>query len=236
VYHIVRIAIVSDIHGNLIALEAVLVDLRDAAPDLILHGGDLPIGGSAPAEVIDRIRDLGWPGVLGNTDEILFDPGSAPNLGALSAPIQEIAAWNRDAVGMERINWLRSLPRVLQRDGIAVVHATPESTWRSPGPESTDAELRDVYAALAPLAIFGHVHRSFVRVMDGLTVANSGSVSLSYDGDPRASYLLVDDGVAAVRRVAYDLQREIRGVLGSGQPHAAWTVRMLETAGPALPG
>ena len=67
-----RIAIVSDIHGNRTALEAVLADLKHTLPDLIFHGGDLAQGGSSPVEIVDRIRDLGWPGVLGNTDETLF--------------------------------------------------------------------------------------------------------------------------------------------------------------------
>jgi len=63
-----RIAVVSDIHGNLTALEAVLADLEQTSPDLALHGGDLADGGSSPIEVVDRIRDLGWQGVMGNTD------------------------------------------------------------------------------------------------------------------------------------------------------------------------
>ena len=71
-----RIAIVSDIHGNLTAFEAVLADLRETAPDLIFHGGDLTHGGSNPVEIVDRIRDLGWLGVLGNTDELMFRPES----------------------------------------------------------------------------------------------------------------------------------------------------------------
>jgi 3',5'-cyclic AMP phosphodiesterase CpdA len=60
-----RIAILSDIHGSRTAFEAVLSDLRDASPDLILHGGELADSGSSPMEIVDRIRDLGWDGVLG---------------------------------------------------------------------------------------------------------------------------------------------------------------------------
>lgn len=60
----VRIAIVSDIHGNRTAFEAVLADLQETSPDLVLHGGDLADSGSSPAEIVDRIRDLGWKGVL----------------------------------------------------------------------------------------------------------------------------------------------------------------------------
>ena len=71
-----RIAIVSDIHGNRTALQAVLADLRQTSPDLILHGGDLAQGGASAAEIVDQIRDLGWQGVVGNTDEMLFAPES----------------------------------------------------------------------------------------------------------------------------------------------------------------
>lgn len=75
-----RIAIVSDIHGNRTALEAVLADLRQTSPDLILHGGDLADSGSSPVEIVDRVRDLGWQGVIGNTDEMLFAPSRWKNL------------------------------------------------------------------------------------------------------------------------------------------------------------
>src|ERR1043166_10058071 len=80
-----RIAIISDIHGNLTALDAVLADLRQQKLDLIFHGGDLPYGGSNPAEVIDCIVAEGWKGVLGNTDEMLWDTSARPALEA-SAP------------------------------------------------------------------------------------------------------------------------------------------------------
>ena len=69
-----RIAIVSDIHGNRTAFDAVLADLRDASPDLVLHGGDLADGGASPVEIVDHIRDLSWPGVLGNGEEALASP------------------------------------------------------------------------------------------------------------------------------------------------------------------
>ncbi|PYU57499.1 MAG: YfcE family phosphodiesterase, partial [Acidobacteria bacterium] len=67
-----RVAIVSDIHGNRRALEAVVADLQQIAPDVVVHGGDLAAGGAHPAEIIDQVRSLGWPGVRGNTDEMLW--------------------------------------------------------------------------------------------------------------------------------------------------------------------
>ena len=100
-----RIAIVSDIHGNRTAFEAVLADLRQTSPDLILHGGDLADSGANPAELVDRIRDLGWQGVAGNTDEMLFKPESltdyakqSPQMQPLVATIQQMAAATCEAL------------------------------------------------------------------------------------------------------------------------------------------
>src|SRR5258706_15498954 len=105
-----RIAILSDIHGNRTAFEAVLADLRQTSPDLVLHGGDLADGGASPTEIADRIRDLGWQGVVGNTDEMLFRPealaevaSQTPKLQSPFAAIEEMAAATREVQGEERL-------------------------------------------------------------------------------------------------------------------------------------
>ena len=143
-----RVAVVSDIHGNLTAFEAVLADLRLVSPDLIVHGGDLAHGGARPAEIVDRVRDLGWQGVIGNTDEMLAMPESLeefasqmPHLQALFAAIREMAAVTREDLGEERLAWLGGLPRSQIRGPMALVHASPESLWRAPAPEVGDEEL-----------------------------------------------------------------------------------------------
>jgi putative phosphoesterase len=233
-----RIAVVSDIHGNLAAFEAVLADLRTASPDLIFHGGDMPHGGSSPAEIVDRIRDLKWPGVLGNTDEMLFDPDSLaafasrlPQLQSTWDAVADQAQAAREALGPERIEWLRTLPRSLELGEMALVHASPESAWRAPGPEASDAELQSVYSPLGRrIAVYAHLHRPFIRQVGELTVINSGSVSMSYDGDPRAAYLLLDDFTPSIRRVAYDVEREIQTLEARGVPHAEWLTQMLRAA------
>jgi predicted phosphodiesterase len=238
-----RIAIVSDIHGNLTAFEAVLNDLRQTSPDLILHGGDLAQAGSSPTEIVDRIRDLGWPGVVGNTDELLFRPESLtefasqlPQLQPLWAAIRETAGWACDALGAERMAWLSSLPRTQTHGPMTLVHASPTSLWRSPGHDAKDAELDSVYSPLGqPIAVYGHIHHSFVRTVSQRVVVNTGSVSLSYDGDPRASYLLLDDYRPEIRRVEYDVSRELKALSASGAPHADWLARTLETASPQMP-
>lgn len=238
-----RIAIVSDIHGNRTAFEAVLADLRQTAPDLIFHGGDLADGGASPAEIVDRIRDLGWPGVLGNTDETLWRPESlqefaspSPNLQPLCAAIEEMAAATREALGEERLTWLRGLPRIQIHGPMALVHASPESPWWAPAPEASDAELEAVYGPVGQLiAVNAHIHRSYIRRLPGMIVANTGSVSLSYDGDRRAAYLLLDESQPSIRRVEYDVNSELKALSNCGLPHADWVARILDSGRPQMP-
>jgi 3',5'-cyclic AMP phosphodiesterase CpdA len=132
-----RVAVVSDIHGNLTAFDAVLADIRQCSPDLVLHAGDLADSGSSPTEIVDRIRDLGWPGVMGNTDEMLVHPYSLEDFASQSsAPpdlwtaVRQIALATRDKLAEERLAWLRELPRVKAVEDFALVHATPECCWR----------------------------------------------------------------------------------------------------------
>jgi putative phosphoesterase len=238
-----RIAVVSDIHGNRTAFEAVLEDLRQTAPDLILHGGDLADGGSSPVEIVDQIRDLGWPGVMGNTDEMLTRPETllvfasrSPKMQPLFAVIAEMAAVTRDRLGDERITWLQSLPRVHHHGQFAVVHASPDSPWRAPALEASDEELGSTYAPLgATIAVHGHIHRPYIRSASGMTIANSGSVGLPYDGDPRASYLLLDEFTPMIRRVSYDIDREVRALEASAMPHADWIAQTLKSASFVMP-
>jgi putative phosphoesterase len=238
-----RIAIVSDIHGNRTAFEAVLADLQQTAPDLIFHGGDLADGGSSPIEILDQIRDLGWPGVMGNTDEMLVRPesltefaGQSPKMKPLFDVIAEMAAFARTALGEERLSWLRALPQSQALAPIALVHASPESRWRCPAHNAPDAELESAFRTLGqPIAVHGHIHRPYVRSVNDLTVINTGSVSLSYDGDPRASYLLIDGHAPTLRRVDYDIDREVQALHACGLPHADWVARILKTATFAMP-
>ena len=231
-----RTAIVSDIHGNRTAFEAVLADIRSMSPDVVLHGGDLADSGSSPVAVVDSIRELGWQGVRGNTDEMLFDPQSLqtfasqyPNLQKLFALVEEMAAATREALGQDRLEWLRTLPLLHLDDGIALMHASPETPWRAPTPEASDAELESVYGSISqPIAVYGHIHRPFVRRLSRITIANTGSVGLSYDGDRRASYLLIDDTLLEIRRVEYDVEAEVRSLGCCGLPHAAWVAKLIE--------
>jgi len=241
-----RIAVVSDIHGNRTALEAVLADLRSAAPDLVLHGGDLADNGSSPVEIVDHIRALGWPGVMGNTDEMLVRPAALEEFAAQSkAPaalwdaVRAIAAATRAALGEERLAWLHELPLIHREPGLALVHASPAGCWRAPAANASDADLSEIFGSLAsPVVAYGHTHLPGIRRLSDempQLVINTGSVGLPYDGDPRASYLLLDGDRAEIRRVEYNVERELALLSECGLPGAAWTAKTLRAHGPVMP-
>lgn len=219
-----KVAIVSDVHGNLVALEAVLADLERVNPDLIAHGGDLAFNGPRPIECVDRIRELGWPGVMGNMDRALENPSGRR------------VTWASEQLGPERKAWLQTLPMEWRRENhIALVHAVPGDLWQAVFPEADDAELQAIYGPLgARIAVYCHIHRPFVRTIGDLTVANSGSVGLPFDGDQRASYLVIEDSRVQNRRVDYDEERAVADVLASGLPEADAVATMYRTARPQL--
>jgi putative phosphoesterase len=234
-----RIAIVSDIHGNLTALKAVVADLREVSPDLVLHGGDLVTNGHHGAEVIDTIRALGWRGVLGNTDELLWTPEkkaqmvkAAPKLTRLMDVLfGSTGPAARSLIGEERVAWLQSLPLQIRQDDLLLMHASPNDLWRAPMPDCSEAELVRIYGSCqAKVVVYGHIHRAYVRSAGDLAIANSGSVGLPYDGDPRAAYLVISQGKISIRRVQYEIESEVKELLASGYPYAPWLAAMRRTA------
>lgn len=215
-----RIAVVSDIHGNLTALEAVLADLEEVRPNLVLHGGDLALGGPHPIEVVDRIRELGWLSVVGNTDQALAEEPKA--LEQRSVFVALAAARSREMLGPERVTWLAARPMEQRAEGIAVVHALPGDCWGIVEHDASDDELHNAYGPLGvPTVVYGHIHHPYVRRLEGLTIVNSGSVSLSLDGDMRAAYVVVDGGDIEHRRVAYDVERVATDMVAIDYPNAA---------------
>jgi predicted phosphodiesterase len=230
------LAIVSDIHGNLTALEAVVADLERRGANRVLQGGDLALAGCQPAEVIDLVRELGWEGVVGNTDELLWRPEEravqerkAPKLrDLLRVLFEDYAPATRELIGDERIDWLRRLPlEHREEDDLLLLHASPGDLWRAPPPDVKDSELVATYdSCQAKTVVYGHIHRPYVRSVSAPTVANSGSVGSPFDADPRASYLLVEESSVQVVRVEYDIERETSLLLSSGYPDAA---RIAET-------
>jgi hypothetical protein len=188
---------------------------------------------------LTSIRELSWPGVCGNTDEMLWRPELVAEL-ELKAPskhglrrvlFNDMTPAVRELLGEESVVWLRSFPTQWSGHGITVVHASPDNLWRAPLANASDNDLLTVYGGLrSTTVVYGHIHRAFVRRLETLAVANSGSVGLAYDGDQRASYVVLENATVTIRRVEYDVEREVQELRTNHYPHAEWLASILRTA------
>ena len=226
-----RIAIVSDIHGNLLALDAVMQDLEKTTPDEVWCGGDLGWLGPWAAECVARVREAGWTTVKGNTDVwILGDPQTIedPDQRKLFNEIAE-----SHAIPEDDARWLANLP--LGHSGVGsilLVHGTPESPFVAPQATDPSSDF-EPYEDAASLVVFGHVHKAFVRRLAGNTiVCNTGAVGLPMDG-PFASYLLIEQRGAewalTHRRVEFDRRGALAQSKHQGGPESDLFIQYLET-------
>lgn len=228
-----RIALLSDIHGNAIALDAVLADMAQHGPfDQIVVAGDLAWSGPRPAEVVDRVQALGGPVIQGNTDAFFAQPEDEIPAGKKEDRYLSHLAWMKTQLGPARVAYLATLPfshRISPAPGhdLLVVHANPVDmdraiTLRTPEQE-LDALLSGSVAARDwSVLAFGHIHIPFVRAWRGRLLVNVASVGLPMDGDPRAAYaVLTWDGrawQAEHHRVFYSVPRVVFEMRNNGMP------------------
>jgi putative phosphoesterase len=207
---VVRLCVVSDIHGNLHALEAVLADARGAGSDMLLVAGDLVHQGPRPAETLDLLRSLDGDGlgpvrmIRGNTDRHLLED---------TVPEQRRAAveWTREQLGAERLGWLAGLPADLSVGDRLVVHGSPRADDHGIWPRTPLEEFDS--PRWASVLVCGHTHHAMHRREGARHVVNGGSVAWPLDGDPRPGYALLDDAEGdlrvELRRVGYDRGRTL---------------------------
>ena len=245
-----RIAVISDTHGNLLALDAVLADLDSAAPvDEIIMAGDFAFGGPFPVECVDRVRERACGPCAGTpmSSSSRSLPGARPaqNVEASQRhnPAQvDIDRWAAERLTRDQIDYLAALPLQITIPGpaggsVAIVHATPWSTHR-PVTANAPAEVarRMLDTSGAQAFGYGHIHVQYQRRIDGRLLAAVGSVGLPFDGDRRAAYVVfmsVRDGWdVGFRRVGYDVDAAIKQVLDSGVPNAAGFAATLRSALP----
>jgi predicted phosphodiesterase len=197
------VALVSDIHGNLPAFEAVLAELerRDAARVVCL--GDTAQGGDNPAEVLDKLAELEWPVVLGNADEILLDPETEP----LTQAQLERRAWSVAQLDDRHVDQMRSWPLSVDVDlgegrTLLGFHASPRSNQEVLDPEQPADLIEQALAATgADILAGGHTHRQWTRAVPGGLYLNPGSVGVSDDG--LAQFALVTNGWVQFVRVPF---------------------------------
>jgi predicted phosphodiesterase len=229
----VRTAILSDIHGNLPAFEAVLADVEHAAPDQVWCGGDLAWAGPWGAECVSVVRDRGWPTVRGNTDVWITGDAQGIDGAEERAEVEALAAAHELSEDDRR--WLLGLPLGHTGPGsILMVHGTPASPFDAPMPDGAPAEF-EPYENQGTLVVYGHIHRAFMRRLAGGTiVANSGSVGLPMDGDT-ACYLIVDrhgpELTLMHRRVPFDTAAGIERARSIGGPVGRRWLELMEAGG-----
>jgi predicted phosphodiesterase len=198
----VRLALLSDIHGNLAALDAALDDLKKHKPDRIVVAGDLVFYGPRPAETVDRLRALQADGaaiIAGNTDVAVadFDYAAAfPWLDDVPAGHRAAAEWAHEQLSDDQLDWLRGLPseRRVWADGMLVLacHGSPGSqTAGLPADLDPTVTVERVTRTDARVIVCGHTHIADVRELGRKLIVNPGSCGVAFDGDPAACWALL---------------------------------------------
>lgn len=244
-----RIAVFSDVHGNLTALEAVLADIEQHGPDLVIFAGDLCLVGPRPADTLRLVLDRHIPSVIGNTDGWIAGLAKPPE--RLSAVVE----WTRGQLSAEEIARLAALPFGLRisptaraADDLLIVHANPfnvddmlyppESAQLDRYEEirQSDAELSERLSGIdAAVLAFGHLHTPNIRPLDRMTLVNVSSVSIPGDGDIRAKYAILEwageSWSATHYRVAYDTAAEREAFVSLRPPGWEDAVAALDALG-----
>ncbi len=228
-----RVAILSDIHGNAVALEACLADLDAAGgADRIVAAGDLCMDGPRPRKVLKQLKSAGAHVVRGNTDRMiaLDDPA------IYDEEERQSIMWQRGALGQDWVAWLGAAPMTVaigtDPDGLLITHATPTCDDEHVWPDASDEQLEAIVAGVTQRTIaFGHLHVPYVRNWRDRTFVNVASAGLPKDGDARAHYAILTQrsGGWSVRsrRVAFDVDKVERQIRKCGMPNVAERVDVL---------
>jgi predicted phosphodiesterase len=223
----VRLGVIADIHGNAVALEAVLGDLEPV--DELVCLGDVAEGGPQPVECVARVREVGCPVVLGNTDEWLLGSDLAH-----SDPVRaEQARWTLDVIGDDGLSFLRTFERTVSIGDVLCFHGSPLSNEDLLQPTTPDDEFEERLGGTdARVMCGGHIHFQWMRRFRGSLFFNPGSVGFVNDYkraarerglDPVAEYAVVSlDGERLsldLRRIPYDVEPVIAACHESGMPY-----------------
>jgi putative phosphoesterase len=227
-----RIAVLSDVHGNLTALEAVLGEVADEGFDLIVSGGDV-VAGPMPRECLERLAGLGervrW--VMGNADRevvaaldgrLAVDPRD-PAARSAHFAAQRLHRSHRDL--------LASFAATVAVDGVLVCHGTPRSDVEIVTPRIDPGQLAEIVRDVTePVVVGGHVHLQFLQRSGTVQWVNAGSVGMPYEGAPGAYWLALTSEAPGLRRTLYDTDAAAAAVRATGYPDAGDVVAAITGA------
>jgi predicted phosphodiesterase len=240
-----RLVVLSDVHGNSVALEAVRGAIRREKPDLVAVAGDLALNGPDPAGTVDLLRSMEADGaaiVSGNTDIAVADFDYAAAFPWMTDGVPDTfraaAEWAHDELGDERLAWLRRLPaerRLTTDDGtmVLVCHASPGSQTAGFDQALDPNVVVELVARTdARVIACGHTHLPEVRDLGWKLIVNAGSAGYVFDGDPTASWARIDikdgDIEAEIQRSDYDVLAVANAISArglAGDVYRAATVR-----------
>jgi putative phosphoesterase len=244
-------AIISDIHGNLAALEAVLAELRAAGIDRVVCLGDVAATGPQPHQVIQRLRTLKCPVVMGNTDEWLLNPRPDPKADVEAQRYEAIDTWCAQQLQPPDVDFLRTFKPTIEvglgeSSSLIGYHGSPRSNTERITSTLSDVELEIALDdAHATILAGGHTHVQMIRRFEDMLVINPGSVGLPYEkvGDalrspPWAEYAVIAAEAkhlrVELRRAIYDVKPMLEAAKTRGMPHADWWVKYWDVSGQGI--
>ncbi|MED1205215.1 metallophosphoesterase family protein [Heyndrickxia acidicola] len=232
-----RLAFLSDIHGNSIALEAALEDLRKRRTDHIFVLGDICFRGPNPQKCLQLVQSLNATVIKGNADEWIIrgiKEGEVPNCDF--AMMQQEREWACSRLDEESIHYLKHLPAEIEQsyDGMKLhaFHAAPDNLFDVIQSNEEEKIISTLMKKEADVYVYGHIHRSYIKYLNGKCVVNIGSIGLPFDGLNKASYALLDIEDAAVQasiiRVRYDINKVIEQWAQSDYPNKEKMINIVQ--------
>lgn len=217
------VAILYDVHGNLVALESVLAQAEREGAAAYVLGGDYAAFGPWPRETVERLEDLNAVArIRGNGERWLRDEPEAPE--EARAFLHAALAAAREQLGPEWVARLYDLPEDAELDGMLVCHGSPLSDIESFAAKPQDGEERLLAGETGRTILFGHSHLQFRRPgPDDTHLVNPGSVGMPLDHDPRAAWAVYANGEIDFRRTAYDVERAVAQM----QTYGDWADRIV---------
>jgi putative phosphoesterase len=236
----VRIALISDIHGNLPALEAVLGDLEQETIDQIVCLGDVATMGPFPVETLERVRDLECTVIKGNGDAAALNPTESSDENETVRRFAEMDRWSAEQLSAEHLAFIQTFQPTVRfelpgQQSLLCYHGSPHSYNDIISATTPDEEVEEMMGdEHATIMAGGHWHFPLLRRLKNTTLFNPGSVGLPYEFDaegqvfipPRAEYGIVSAESGNLRlehrRVSYNSQTTVDAMHERDFPHADW--------------
>lgn len=221
-----RVAALYDIHGNLPALEAVMVAVDADGVDCVVIGGDVALG-PMPRDVLDRLSGFGPRAhyVRGNCDRIMVDAFDGRPITSVPPSVRDNVIWAAAQLDRRHRDFLASLPTTITIDvdsigSVLFCHATPRSDEEIFTAQTPEDRLRPMVASTQePIIVCGHTHMQFRRRLDATEIVNAGSVGMPF-GAPGAHWLRLGPGIE-LERTDYDLESAAARITRTSFPQAA---------------